>query len=54
MDFLKRLGFWVEIVFILFTLLMMVISGFSYKYILILLAEVSLLLLDWFEKKKRK
>ena len=51
MDIWKKIWFWFRIVFIIFTLLMLVLSGFAFEYIIILFFELSNWLWDWLENR---
>lgn len=53
-DFWHRFSIWFEVGFIIITLLLFLIDGFSIEYVVTLLGEVVILLLDFWEKKSRK
>lgn len=53
-DFFKKFGIWFEIVFIVFTVILVILSGFSFGYIFILFSELALLFWDWLDKKNSK
>ena len=51
-DFLKTFGIWFDVGFIIFTLFMLVVKGFSFDYLLYLACEVIFLVFHLTEENK--